>query len=238
MCLEIDPTNYEQKKRRFISATTGGTVIAENAETPPPHFQWDTRVEKWRALALHYPIAVEQLRENGVQYTTTVPKYRTIKPTLQLDFDLHDYQREGLQAWIDADCLGTVILPTGAGKTLLALKAIEHVGRSTLIVVPTIDLLNQWYDLLTNAFDLEIGILGGGYHELQEITVTTYDSAYRYCNEYGNRFGFLIFDEVHHLPSPSYSHIPELSIASRRLGLTATYERADPNGGETAPTNR
>ena len=215
----------EEKKIYF--RYDDGTVIAENAETPPPHFQWDTRVEKWRALALHYPIAVEQLRENGVQYTTTVPKYRTIKPTLKLDFDLHDYQREGLQAWIDADCLGTVVLPTGAGKTLLALKAIEHVGRSTLIIVPTIDLLNQWYDLLTNAFDLEIGILGGGYHELQEITVTTYDSAYRYSNEYGNRFGFLVFDEVHHLPSPSYSHIPELSIASRRLGLTATYERAD-----------
>ena len=215
----------EEKKIYF--RYDDGTVIAENAETPPPHFQWDTRVEKWRALALHYSIAVEQLRENGVQYTTTVPKYRTIKPTLTLDFDLHDYQREGLQAWIEADCLGTVVLPTGAGKTLLALKAIEHVGRSTLVVVPTIDLLNQWYDLLTNAFDLEIGILGGGYHELQEITVTTYDSAYRYSNEYGNRFGFLIFDEVHHLPSPSYSHIPELSIASRRLGLTATYERAD-----------
>ena len=125
-----------------------------------------------------------------------------------------------------------------AGKTLLALKAIEHVRRSTLIVVPTIDLLNQWYDLLTNAFDLEVGILGGGYHEIQEITVTTYDSAYRHSNEYGDRFGFLIFDEVHHLPSPSYSHIPELSIASRRLGLTATYERADKNGGEAPRTDR
>jgi superfamily II DNA or RNA helicase len=48
-----------------------------------------------------------------------------------------------LQVWIDADYLGTVVLPTGAGKTFLALKAIERVGRSTLIIVPTIDLLNQ-----------------------------------------------------------------------------------------------
>ena len=215
------------KEKKIYFRYDDGTIIAENAETPPEHFEWDTRVEKWRALALHYPTAVGQLREDGVQYATTVPKYRTIKPTLKLDFELHDYQQEGLQAWIDADCLGTVILPTGAGKTFLALKAIEHVGRSTLIIVPTIDLLNQWYDLLTNAFDLEIGILGGGYHELQEITVTTYDSAYRYSSEYGAHFGFLIFDEVHHLPSPSYSHIPEFSIASRRLGLTATYERAD-----------
>ena len=204
-----------------------GTIIAEDAATPPGHFEWDDRVEKWRALALHYPNALNQLRENGTPYKTKVPRYKTIQPKLRLDFDLHDYQKEGLGAWIDGNCRGTVILPTGAGKTFLALKAIEHVGRSTLIIAPTIDLLNQWYDLLTNAFDLEIGILGGGYHEIQEITVTTYNSAYRHCNEYGNRFGFLIFDEVHHLPAPHYSHIAEFSIASRRLGLTATYERSD-----------
>ena len=179
-----------------------------------------------------------QLRENGVQYTTTVPKYRTIKPTLKLDFDLHHYQQEGLQAWIDADCLGTVILPTGAGKTLLALKAIEHVGRSTLIIVPTIDLLNQWYDLLTNAFDLEIGILGGGYHELQEITVTTYDSAYRYSNEYGNRFGFLIFDEVHHLPSPKLQPHSRTQYRFETARLDSDVRTGRPNGGETLPTNR
>ena len=215
------------EKKRIYFRYDDGTIIAENAEKPLDHFEWDARIEKWRGLALHYPGVVNQLRESGVRYTTTVPHYKTIKPKLRLDFDLHDYQGEGVQAWIDADCLGTIILPTGAGKTFLALKAIEHVGRSTLIIVPTIDLLNQWYDLLTNAFDLEIGIVGGGYHEIQEITVTTYDSAYRYSSEYGNRFGFLIFDEVHHLPSPSYSHIPEFSIASRRIGLTATYERSD-----------
>ena len=215
------------EEKKIYLRYDGGTIIAENAEAPLEHFEWDARVEKWRALALHYPNALNQLRESGIQYATTVPQYKTIAPKLKLDFELHDYQREALRAWIEADCLGTVVLPTGAGKTFLALKAIEHVRRSTLIIVPTIDLLNQWYDLLTNAFDIEIGILGGGYHEIQEITVTTYDSAYRYSSEYGNRFGFLVFDEVHHLPSPSYSHIPEFSIASRRLGLTATYERSD-----------
>jgi len=215
----------ESKKPYF--RYDGGTIIAENVDTPPEHFEWDARIEKWRALALHYPTALSQLREAGVPYATSVPRYQTIAAKLKLDFELHDYQQEGLQAWTDAGCMGTVVLPTGAGKTYLALKAIEQVQRSTLVVVPTIDLLNQWYDLLTNAFDQTIGILGGGYHEIEEITVTTYDSAYRYSSDYGNRFGFLIFDEVHHLPSPSYSHIPELSIASRRLGLTATYERAD-----------
>ena len=219
--------SLDEQKEKIYFRYDDGTIIAENADRPPEHFEWDERVEKWRALALHYPDAVNQIRESGISYTTSVPRYRTIRLQLQLDFELHDYQKEGLKAWIDADCLGTVVLPTGAGKTYLALKAIEHVKRSTLVVVPTIDLLNQWYDLLTNAFDLEVGILGAGYHEIEEITVTTYNSAYRYCNEYGNRFGFLVFDEVHHLPAPTYSHISEFSIASRKLGLTATYERSD-----------
>ena len=204
-----------------------GTIVAENIEEPPEHFVWDKRVEKWRALGMHYDQAVKQLRETGAEYRSSVPRYRRIRPTLQFHFDLHFYQKEALRAWIDAGCRGSVVLPTGAGKSLLALKAIEHVQRSALVVVPTIDLMNQWYDLLTNAFDIEIGLLGGGYHEIQNITITTYDSAYRYCGDYGNFFAFLIFDEVHHLPAPSFSHIPQLSIASRRLGLTATYERLD-----------
>jgi len=62
---------------------------------------------------------------------------------------------------------------------------------------------------------------------VSNLTVTTYDSAYRYINEYGDRFGLLVVDEVHHLPAPTYQQIPEMTIAPYRLGLTATYERAD-----------
>jgi superfamily II DNA or RNA helicase len=87
--------------------------------------------------------------------------------------------------------------------------------------------MNQWYALLVDAFGLEVGILGGGYHELRDLTVTTYDSAYIYAAEYGNCFDFIIFDEVHHLPGPKYRQIPLLSTAWYRLGLTATYERQD-----------
>lgn len=205
-----------------------GTVIAEDADDKPSEsFEWDDRIDKWRTLAMNYSDAVQQLKEEGVAYKTGVPRYRRANFELELGFDLHYYQKEALDAWIEADCRGSVILPTGSGKTYLALKAIEYISRSTLVIVPTIDLLNQWYDLLTTAFDTEIGLLGGGYHEIEEITVSTYDSAYIYCGDYGNRFAFLVFDEVHHLPAPKYSHIPQFSIASRRLGLTATYFRAD-----------
>jgi superfamily II DNA or RNA helicase len=91
--------------------------------------------------------------------------------------------------------------------------------------------MNQWHATLTTAFGDQlpdgVGVLGGGSHDVSNLTVTTYDSAYRYINEYGDQFGLLVVDEVHHLPAPTYQQIPEMTIAPYRLGLTATYERAD-----------
>ncbi|HAS51848.1 MAG TPA: helicase, partial [Gammaproteobacteria bacterium] len=75
--------------------------------------------------------------------------------------------------------------------------------------------------------DQDIGLIGGGYHEPQPLTIATYDSAARHIERLGDRFGLLIFDEVHHLPSEFYRSIAEFSLAPYRLGLTATPERSD-----------
>jgi len=137
-------------------------------------------------------------------------------PDLDLTQALHieprDYQQAALDAWIDHDRRGSVVLPTGSGKTFLGLQAIADAGVSTLVVTPTIDLMNQWHATLTNAFGDQltepVGVLGGGSHDVTAITVTTYDSAYRYVNEYGDQFGLLVVDEEHHLPAPTYRQIP------------------------------
>ena len=94
-------------------------------------------------------------------------------------------------------------------------------------MAPTVDLMAQWYDRLNLAFGGPIGLIGGGHHELEDITVTTYDSASIHMEKLGNRFGLLIYDEVHHLPGPTYSLSAEGMIAPFRLGLTATLERTD-----------
>ncbi|MDF1666758.1 MAG: DEAD/DEAH box helicase, partial [Planctomycetota bacterium] len=73
----------------------------------------------------------------------------------------------------------------------------------------------------------EVGIVGGGSYEIHDLTVTTYDSAYIHLGNLGARFGLVIFDECHHLPSPSYAVSAKLSLAPFRLGLTATPERPD-----------
>jgi superfamily II DNA or RNA helicase len=90
-----------------------------------------------------------------------------------------------------------------------------------------LDLVRQWYDLLKACFSVDVGILGGGEFDIKPLTVTTYDSAHLHVEHWGHRFGLVIFDEVHHLPSPSYQLAARFSLAPFRLGLTATPERLD-----------
>lgn len=147
---------------------------------------------------------------------------------LELDMVLREYQEEALRRWQGARGRGVVVLPTGGGKTILALEAIRKLAVKTLIVVPTLDLLSQWKEALEVLLHVpEVGILGGGKKFVQPITVATYDSASLLAHQLVNQFGLLVFDEVHHLPSPTYRLAAEFSLAPHRLGLTATPERYD-----------
>jgi superfamily II DNA or RNA helicase len=113
------------------------------------------------------------------------------------------YQKDALAAWGKAGACGVVVLPTGAGKTVLALMAMEAVSVRTLVVVPTIDLLHQWHDTICARFGLEsdaVGMIGGGFRTTRPFTVITYDSAAMPRRELSD-VGLLIFDEAHHLPS-------------------------------------
>jgi len=220
-----------------------GTLLLEDAPDGIPFAEWDDRVDEYRARAHRYRALVKWAENTDGQATLeeAASTLDTVEDDARAYSDLHltptvaieprDYQQAALTAWTDHNRQGSVVLPTGSGKTFLAVQAIANAGVSTLVVVPTIDLMNQWHATLTNAFGDQlpdpIGVLGGGSHDVTDITVTTYDSAYRYVNEYGDRFGLLVVDEVHHLPAPTYQQIPEMMIAPYRLGLTATYERAD-----------
>lgn len=145
-------------------------------------------------------------------------------PVLSSDFVLRDYQERALVEWRKNREKGIVVLPTGAGKTVLAVKAMEALQVPTLVVVPTIVLVDQWREVLEKAFRVSVGALGGGVHEIHPLTVATYDSASLRARKLGNIFNFIVFDEVHHLPAPSYRKIASRYLASYRLGLTATLQ--------------
>ena len=171
-------------------------------------------------------------------------------------YELRPYQRDALEAWLETDRWGDIEhvpaasldrtdtavsaagyprhapagvleLPTGSGKTVIALEAIARLETPTLIVVPTIDLLEQWVGELRREFDVPVGQFGGGEQRLEWLTVSTYDSAYLKAESVGDRFGFVIFDEVHHLGGEGYRDIARTLPAPARLGLTATFERPD-----------
>jgi superfamily II DNA or RNA helicase len=207
-----------------------GTLLLEqaidSAQVPSP-FEWDERVRRWRAPAIAYRRVITELVRRKIPYQDQARRYYEFDFRTELLVEPRPYQQEAIAEWQRAGRRGVIILPTGAGKSLVAQMAIEQTGRSTLVVVPTIDLMNQWYDLLLSCFQAEIGLIGGGYFEPGAITVTTYASAFRFMERMGNQFGLLIFDECHHLPSELYRYAAEMAIAPFRLGLTATPERAD-----------
>ena len=200
------------------------------ADVVLPGCTFDRRVGRWRAPAWRYREVLTALHRSGAEYENTARGYEDLNTESLLVREPYPHQAEAVEAWWTGGRRGVVVLPTGAGKTYVAQLIIERIAKPALIVAPTLDLMQQWYGALSTAFDVPVGLVGGGYYEVEPLTVTTYDSAYIHMERFGNRFGLLVFDECHHLPGPTYATAAELSLAPFRLGLTATPERED--GGE------
>jgi len=202
----------------------------ENSSVPKA-FVWDTRTKCFRAPAFLYREVIKEFIRNKTEYSDGAKLYSTFDFKPKFHVEPRFYQTESIANWKNSERCGTIVLPTGAGKTHVATMAIEMCNRQTLVVVPTLDLMNQWYELLISTYNAEIGLIGGGFYEIGAITVTTYASAFRHQERIGNQFGLVIFDEAHHLPGEGFRYAAEFAIAPFRLGLTATPERTD--GGES-----
>ena len=215
----------------FDSGTLVATSLPEDAELARL-FRADARTGVHRAPASAYRDVVLRLRALGLPFEDRARRFEPLPLTLREPLTPFPHQQAALDAWARAGGRGVVELPTGAGKTLLAVLAMAHAGRPTLVVVPTLDLMAQWQAVLERHLEGAgpVGLLGGGTSDRQPVTVTTYDSAAQQTEFHGNRFGLLVCDECHHLPAPRYRFIAEGSLAPFRLGLTATLARAD--GGE------
>ncbi|MEB3232128.1 MAG: DEAD/DEAH box helicase family protein, partial [Leptolyngbyaceae bacterium] len=208
-----------------------GTLILH----PPPRGKdwvdfatWDDRVEKFRIPAIHYRELVTVLQSSQARFTDKAKGFGPLALHPKLERQPYPHQQEALDAWVAAERRGVVVLPTASGKTYLAQLAMQRTPRHTLITVPTLDLMHQWYAQLEEAFPgTDIGLLGGGSRDKTPILVATYDSAAINAEQLGDRYGLLICDECHHLPSDFNRVIAEYAIAPYRLGLTATPDRSD-----------
>src|SRR3954454_5438044 len=157
------------------------------------------------------------------------------------DWSLRAYQKEAAESFWHGGS-GVVVLPCGAGKTLVGAAAMAHAKATTLILVTNTVSARQWKDELVRRTSLtedEIGEYSGARKEIRPVTIATYQvmtsrrkGAYTHLELFGARdWGLVLYDEVHLLPAPVFRMTADLQ-ARRRLGLTATLVREDGREGD------
>ncbi len=159
----------------------------------------------------------------------------------QSEWSLRDYQRDAADSFWHGGS-GVVVLPCGAGKTLVGAAAMAHAGATTLILVTNTVAARQWKDELVRRTTLtpeEIGEYSGSVKEVRPVTIATYQvlttkrkGAYPHLELLDARdWGLIVYDEVHLLPAPIFRMTADLQ-ARRRIGLTATLVREDGREGD------
>jgi DNA excision repair protein ERCC-3 len=159
------------------------------------------------------------------------------------DFGLRDYQQQASEAFYqsgtDIGGHGTVVLPCGAGKTIVALDVMAKIGTYTLILTTSVAAVHQWIrEILdkTSLTENEVGEYTGDRKEMKPVIVCTYqiliyrkdkNSPFPHFGIFqAQKWGLIIYDEVHLLPAPVFKITSEIQ-STRRLGLTATLVRED-----------
>ena len=173
-----------------------GTLLLRSVEDAGvlaglPECRADPRAGGYRLPACHYRQLLLHLRTLGTPYDDGARAYHELSLAERSPRMPLVHQTEGLEAWWAAGGTGVVVLPTGSGKTYLGLLAIMRTGRSALVVTPTLELVAQWAEVMAETFGQPVGVVGGGSHIIEDLTVTTYASAYRKMERFGNRFGML-----------------------------------------------
>lgn len=207
-----------------------GTLVLSNCPAPEaarlPGVLWDPRVGVYRAPGYLYAairaalVRVGSAVEDHVRGSPGAPT----EPSegAWQDVDLRPYQAAALTAWEVSGARGLVVLPTGAGKTRVAMAAMAQRGGRTLCLAPTRVLLEQWRRALGGFYGGSIGQYGDGRQVLRSVSVATFASALHHMELLGNRFDLLVVDEAHHFGRGAGDEALELCTAPARLGLTGT----------------
>lgn len=158
-------------------------------------------------------------------------------------FSLRPYQEDAAAAFSGRGAPGTgygvVVMPCGAGKTVVGMATMAAIGRKTLIVTTNVAAVHQWMDELLDKTDIsrdDLGEYTGAAKDVKPVTIATYqvltwrpdkESDFPHFDLFRReRWGLIIYDEVHLLPAPVFRVVAEIQ-AIRRLGLTATLVRED-----------
>jgi len=160
-----------------------------------------------------------------------------------IKFGMRDYQRASVEAFHSGGRndggSGVVVLPCGAGKTIVGMGVMQIVGAETLILVTNTLSIRQWKNEILDKTDIpesDIGEYSGEVKDIKPITIATYNILTHRKKKGGDfthfhlfsakNWGLIVYDEVHLLPAPVFRMTSELQ-SKRRLGLTATLVRED-----------
>jgi DNA excision repair protein ERCC-3 len=160
-------------------------------------------------------------------------------------FTPYRYQEAAVRAFVDAGSHGVVVLPCGAGKTVVGIMAAALLGTWTLVIATGREACAQWRREMLNRTSLgpdDVGVYDSASRQVTPVTLTTYSMLSRrggagttghvhFDALAGHPWGLVIYDEVHLLPAPVFRLTAELQ-ARRRLGLTATLVREDGRAGD------
>ena len=194
-----------------------GTLVL--AETPDlsldfvPGLLWDDRVALFRAPAWRYADVVEALSARKLPWRDGVRPSSSPLAAPWKHVDLRPYQQAAALSWELAQKRGIVVLPTGSGKTQVALATMASTRARTLCLVPTRVLLEQWLAGIRKLYQGPVGCLGDGERRVEDVTVATFESAYRHMPRIGRDFDLLVVDEVHHFGVGVRDEALEMSVA-------------------------
>lgn len=201
-----------------------------------PAILWDPRTHSHRAPAFRWSAITQAASDRSWLISGPLAPTRRALPSPLLRPDLRSYQAEALGAWDAFGQRGVVVLPTGAGKTRVAIGAMASLACHTLILAPTCALVDQWVREIGLYYKGSVGVVSDGVSRLEAITVMTFESASRRIEEYGDRFDLVVVDEAHHFSAAFRAEILESAIAPARLGLSATPP--DPGSAAAATLGR
>ena len=199
---------------------------------------FDPKTKTWRLLPMYYFKLKDYAISKSIEFESSVNENFDLSPEisnlLKKKFELRPYQEDAVSKLKQNNWRGIIVLPTGAGKTVIGLEAIYQLKCRTLIVVPTLSLINQWVDRINKLLGIPIRHIktyAADRKEIGEITITTYASArsHDFLKNVVDYFGLIIFDEVHHLSGVVTREIAKRLIAPYRIGLTATLSEKDDN---------
>ena len=239
----VQDTRAQETQVGGETASGGGTTSGETVACKPKFLfrlaLTDRGTVKQELLKLGWPVKDEVPLRDGEPLDVSLKETTTAGAPLRI----RKYQQEAAASLVGdkrpGSGFGTIVLPCGAGKTIVGMVIMDMLKTSTLILTTNISAVHQWVDELLDKTNLtrdQIGEYSGETKVIKPVTIATYqiltwrpekEGPYPHFQLFRERpWGLIIYDEVHMLPAPVFRVTAELQ-ATRRVGLTATLVRED-----------